>query len=84
MPLHKKGLITIKLTTNPNYNKQGKYEFRTYDDGSISITYNTFNADGYTNHLECSFILNKQEAKLLKEFLEENYCEDCKESSRIN
>ena len=62
----------MNITTNPNYNKQGKYEFRTYDDGSISITYNTFNADGYTNHLECSFIFNKQEVKLLKEFLEEN------------
>lgn len=62
----------MNITTNPNHNKQGKYEFRTYDDGSISITYNTFNADGYTNHLECSFILNKQETKLLKEFLEEN------------
>ena len=72
MPLHKKGLITIKLTTNPNYNKQGNYEFRTYDDGCIYITYNTSNADGYANHLECSFIFNKQEAKLLKEFLEEN------------
>ena len=72
MPLHKKGLITIKLTTNPNYNKQGNYEFSTYDDGSISITYNTVNVDGYSNHLECSFIFNKQEAKLLKEFLEEN------------
>ena len=60
------------MTTDTNFNKQGRYKFRTYDDGSISITYNTFNADGYTNHLECSFILNKQEAKLLKEFLEEN------------
>ena len=72
MPLHKKGLIPIKLTTNPNYNKQGKYEFKAYDDDSISITYNTANAEGYANHLECSFIFNKQEAKLLKEFLEEN------------
>ena len=57
------------MTTDTNFNKQGRYKFRSYDDGSISITYNTFNADGYANHLECSFILNKQEAKLLKEFL---------------
>ena len=62
----------MNITTNPNFNKQGRYKFRSYDDDSISITYNTSNADGYSNHLECSFIFNKQEAKLLKEFLEEN------------
>ena len=70
----------MNVTTDIRYNGSGRYTFSKYDDGCVDITYDT----EYDGGLSCTFKLNSKEAEILKEFLEENYCEDCKESSRIN
>ena len=78
--MQKIGLISINITTDIKYSGRGRYTFSKYDDGCVDITYDTEDDSG----LSCTFKLNSKEAEILKEFLEENYCEDCKESSRIN
>ena len=54
--------------------------FPSHDTRCVDITYDT----EYDGGLSCTFKLNSKEVEILKEFLEENYCEDCKERSRIN
>ena len=60
----------MKISTDVNFNKQGRYTFNHYSDGSLSITYNTVDANNLPNHLTCSLILNSKEVEILKEFLD--------------